>query len=161
MIIIIFKKTFQWTKTYFYVDFLVKRKHIIVADLYKQDGIYWYTYGINWRGYAGYIGGIIPNLPGFVGAMGHTVPIGATHVYAFAWILGFLVGGLIYLLCNLAFPCKWIIEERRKEVRYDTEEKPGAVPPGTEEDGENRASIASSHREWYGTTEGKEQETTA
>ncbi|KAM3582558.1 uracil permease [Umbelopsis sp. WA50703] len=141
--------------------FLVKRKHIIVADLYKQDGIYWYTYGINWRGYAGYIGGIIPNLPGFVGAMGHTVPIGATHVYAFAWILGFLVGGLIYLLCNLAFPCKWIIEERRKEVRYDTEEKPGAVPPGTEEDGENRASIASSHREWYGTTEGKEQETTA
>ncbi|KAI9283847.1 NCS1 nucleoside transporter family [Umbelopsis sp. AD052] len=107
--------------------FLVKRRHLVVEDLYRADGIYWYTWGINWRGYAGYIGGIAPNLPGFIGAMGYEVPIGATKLYSFAWILGFLVGGIIYYVCNLLFPCKWIIEERRKEVRYDVEDKPGAT----------------------------------
>lgn len=109
------------------LDFLVKRRHLIVQDLYNPEGIYWYTWGINWRGYAGYIGGVIPNLPGFIGAMGYDVPVGATRLYSFAWILGFLVGGGIYYICNLVFPCKWIIEERRKEIRYDVEEKPGAM----------------------------------
>jgi NCS1 family nucleobase:cation symporter-1 len=128
------------------IVFLVKRRHLLVQDLYRPDGIYWYKWGINWRGYAGYIGGIIPNLPGFIGAMGYEVPIGATRVYSFAWILGFLVGGGIYYVCNLVFPCKWIIEERHKEVRYDMEEKPGVINNSV--DGERRPSVACSEGQW-------------
>lgn len=130
------------------IDFFVKRRHLIVQDLYNPEGIYWYTWGINWRGYAGYIGGIIPNMPGFIGAMGYEVPIGATRLYSFAWILGFFIGGGIYFICNLLFPCRWIIEERQKEVRYDMEEKPGVI--NSSSIGQRRNSATSSVGRWSG-----------
>jgi nucleobase:cation symporter-1, NCS1 family len=28
---------------------LIRRRKWKIPDLFKQDGIYWYTFGINWR----------------------------------------------------------------------------------------------------------------
>jgi NCS1 family nucleobase:cation symporter-1 len=113
----------------------VKKGHYAVEDLYDPAGIYWYKYGINWRAYAAYIGGIIPNLPGFVGAMGHPSPPGADKIFNLAWPIGFALGALIYLACNFFFPCTWIIAEREKEIVMDPsaydKEKTEQLPPST------------------------------
>ena len=43
---------------------------------------------MQWRAYVAYICGIIPNAPGFGGAVGAaTVPIGATRVYQLNFLL--------------------------------------------------------------------------
>ncbi|CAO3610697.1 unnamed protein product [Cunninghamella echinulata] len=100
--------------------YIIKKRHLHVTDLYDPKGIYWYTYGINWRAYAAYIGGIIPNLPGFIGSFSHSAPVGADKIYNLAWIVGFIVGGSIYYIVNILFPCHWIIAEKQKEVIVDT-----------------------------------------
>lgn len=54
-------------------------------------------FGINWRAYAAYICGILPNIVGFVGATEtHKVPIGATRVYDLNFPLGFIASFLTY-----------------------------------------------------------------
>ena len=63
-------------------DYYVVRKCYLQArDLYsvQKNGPYFYTWGIHWRGYAAYIAGILINVVGFAGAVGTTVPIGATY----------------------------------------------------------------------------------
>lgn len=63
-------------------DYYVVRKGFLrTKDLYssRNDGSYYYTWGIHWRGYAAYIAGILINIVGFAGAVGYTVPTGATY----------------------------------------------------------------------------------
>ncbi|OZJ03758.1 hypothetical protein BZG36_03059 [Bifiguratus adelaidae] len=83
---------------------LIQKQHLVVAELYKTQGLYTYSHGWNWRAYAAYIEGMIPNLPGFAGALGASVPVGATRVYGFAWILGFLVAVAIHYGLSTIFP---------------------------------------------------------
>ncbi|KAI8082701.1 permease for cytosine/purines, uracil, thiamine, allantoin-domain-containing protein [Halteromyces radiatus] len=99
--------------------YFVKKGHYSVADLYDPAGIYWYTYGINWRAYAAYLIGITPNLPGFAGVTGNYVSPVAEKIFKLAWPIGFIIGGGVYILCNWLFPCQWIIAEREKEVVMD------------------------------------------
>lgn len=64
--------------------FLIRRGNMDIASLYSfsHKGYAWYNYGVNWRAYVAYICGIIPNAPGFGGAVGanKNIPIGATSV---------------------------------------------------------------------------------
>ncbi|ORY99812.1 permease for cytosine/purines, uracil, thiamine, allantoin-domain-containing protein [Absidia repens] len=122
--------------------YIVKKGHYAVEDLYSPSGIYWYKYGINWRAYAAYIGGIIPNIPGFVGAMGNYAPPGADKIFNLAWPIGFVLGFSIYLTCNFFFPCRWIIAEREKEIIMD----PSAYEKEKTETPEASSSPTSVHR---------------
>ena len=83
--------------------YVIRKGYLQVTDLYsaQHNGPYWYTLGINWRAYAAYIAGILINVVGFAGAVGNTVPIGATYVYNLNFFTGIIVSSLTYwLLCT-------------------------------------------------------------
>ena len=61
--------------------------------------------GCNWRAYAAYICGILPNIVGFVGATEtHKVPIGATEVYRLNFFMGFCSAWIVYSVLNYIWP---------------------------------------------------------
>ncbi|KAI8075275.1 permease for cytosine/purines, uracil, thiamine, allantoin-domain-containing protein [Gongronella butleri] len=117
--------------------YFVKKGKLAVPQLYDPSGIYWYKWGCNWRAYASYILAIVPNLPGFVGAVGHTAPPGADRIFTLAWFVGFLLSSAFYYLFNMFFPCHWIIAENEKEVVVD----PSSVP----KDDHEKEQITSRH----------------
>src|SRR3954471_21647050 len=55
------------------VDYFVLRKReLVVEDLYRRGGAYEYTRGVNWVAIIALVAGIAPNLGGFLGALGVT-----------------------------------------------------------------------------------------
>jgi NCS1 family nucleobase:cation symporter-1 len=85
--------------------YLVKKGYLQVKDLYsgRKTGPYYYTFGINWRGYVAYICGILINVVGFAGAIGHNVPAGAMYIYELNFFGGFIVaGGIYWSLCKIS-----------------------------------------------------------
>jgi NCS1 family nucleobase:cation symporter-1 len=34
---------------------IIRRRKWVIPDIYKQDGIYWYSFGVNWRAYVAFI----------------------------------------------------------------------------------------------------------
>ena len=69
------------------------------------DSIYRYTYGINWRAITAFVVGVAPNLPGFINSINSSVTVGVgKRPYTFAWILGFVVTSLIYVVLSTVFP---------------------------------------------------------
>lgn len=41
---------------------IIRRRKWKVPDLFKQDGIYWYTTGINWRAIIAFVIGFVPSM---------------------------------------------------------------------------------------------------
>lgn len=81
-----------------------KMKYDVIA-LYHPEGIYRYTYGINWRAITAFVVGVAPNLPGFINSINSSVTVGVgKRPYTFAWILGFVVTSLIYVVLSTVFP---------------------------------------------------------
>ena len=79
-------------------DYLVRRREIVLDDLYRRGGIYEYTRGYHWRGLVALLAGIAPNVPGFLGEIGvvaDTAPVWR-QVYTYAWFVGFAVSALLY-----------------------------------------------------------------
>lgn len=93
---------------------VLRRRHLRVEDLYRQDGAYAYENGVNrWAVYALLLG-ILPNLPGFaiqimarnvkaediVAAVEpgwpHVLAQLSNDVYQFAWMVGFAVAFFAY-----------------------------------------------------------------
>ncbi|CAL1210830.1 unnamed protein product [Candida parapsilosis] len=71
-----------------------------VKSMYAYNKI-----GCNWRAYAAYICGILPNIVGFVGATEtHKVPIGATEVYRLNFFMGFCSAWIVYSVLNYIWP---------------------------------------------------------
>lgn len=66
--------------------------------------IYRYTYGINWRAITAFVVGVAPNLPGFINSINPAINPGVgIRPYTFAWILGFTITSLIYVLLSTIF----------------------------------------------------------
>jgi NCS1 family nucleobase:cation symporter-1 len=119
-------------------DYLVVRRgYVNVFHLYAHAEDLNYSYnkvGINWRAYAAYICGILPNVVGFAGACGRDVPIGATYVYNLSFFSGYITSFVIYCLLVLLFPVAgmpeakfltkkgWFEETVSYEVEYFYEE---------------------------------------
>lgn len=81
--------------------FLFRDKKLDLADLYRSSGRYWYQKGMNWDAVAALIIGILPNVPGFLAEIGLLSKDGAwaglISLYHYAWFIGFLVSGGVYL----------------------------------------------------------------
>lgn len=86
--------------------FILKKGMIKLHDLFiaKKSSVYYYSHGVNYRAYAAYLLGIIPNITGFVGATGHEVPIGATRTYTLSFFTGFLSSLACMLVINMIWP---------------------------------------------------------
>ncbi|KAL9088604.1 MAG: hypothetical protein Q9165_006124 [Trypethelium subeluteriae] len=84
----------------------VRKGYLQTRDLYsaKRDGPYFYTFGVHWRGYAAYIAGILINVVGFAGAVGNSVPAGATYIYNLNFFCGFIVSSSVYFILCRFFP---------------------------------------------------------
>lgn len=73
--------------------------------LTNRNSIYRYTYGINWRAITAFVVGVAPNLPGFINSINSSVNVGVgKRPYTFAWILGFFITSLIYVVLSTVFP---------------------------------------------------------
>jgi nucleobase:cation symporter-1, NCS1 family len=51
------------------------------------------------------------NVVGFAGAVGQTVPIGATYIYRLNFFAGFIVASLTYIILNKIWPAKAVPEQ--------------------------------------------------
>jgi NCS1 family nucleobase:cation symporter-1 len=91
------------------VDYwIVRRRQLNLADLYKHDGRYAYSGGWNWRAIAAVLIGVVPVLPGFFKAA--TTPGFAgvfenptfiEGLYNYGLFFTFFVAGAAYLLLNM------------------------------------------------------------
>jgi NCS1 family nucleobase:cation symporter-1 len=71
--------------------FLVKKKKLIVIDLYRRNGEYEYTNGFNLKAIYALAAGV------FVALIGLIVP-SLRSLYDYAWFVGFAVSFVVYLL---------------------------------------------------------------
>lgn len=78
--------------------FVIRRGRLAIDDLYRRDGAYEYRRGVNWIAMAALALGILPNLPGFLGALrGSRASPFFAAIYDWAWFVGFVVAAGIYL----------------------------------------------------------------
>jgi NCS1 family nucleobase:cation symporter-1 len=82
--------------------FVVRKKELVVSELYSESGRYWYCGGYNILAVVALIIGIAPNVPGFlttVGLVGEgTFPAWVNDFYNYAWFVGFILGGAVYAI---------------------------------------------------------------
>ena len=84
-------------------DYYFIRKQILnVDELYSHNGQYSFTNGFNRNAIIALLCGILPNVPGFllqVKLISATAfPEWISHLYNYAWFVGFFVSGIIYVL---------------------------------------------------------------
>ncbi len=82
---------------------LIRKRRIELAELYRTDGIYSYSGGFNWRAIAALVLAIAPVVPGFLRAA--TTPGGQIAdpnffdtVYTYAWFVTFGIAFMLYYL---------------------------------------------------------------
>lgn len=80
--------------------FLLRKCQLDIAELFLHDHSSGVSQRWNWAGMSALGIGVLPNLPGFLVAVGalEAVPSIFTTLYAYAWFVGLLVAGSVYLL---------------------------------------------------------------
>ena len=80
--------------------FFIRKKNLVAEDLYSHKGIYSYSNGFNQTAIIALLLGIVPNVPGFLVTINliakDAVPEWISHLYNYAWFVGFAVSGIIY-----------------------------------------------------------------
>ncbi|EGF33291.1 cytosine/purines transporter [Oxalobacteraceae bacterium IMCC9480] len=83
------------------VDYFVIRKTELDHDaLFDAKGIYSYRGGWNWRAVVALVVGVLPNLPGFLGAAGFITGIAPLFetLYTYAWFVGLGISAVVYFV---------------------------------------------------------------
>jgi NCS1 family nucleobase:cation symporter-1 len=86
--------------------YILRKKHLDVAHLYQERGIYTYTCGFSIAALLAFALAVLPNLPGFLiqtGAISGTHPL-LTSIYQQAWFVGFGLAFVFYLLFRKISP---------------------------------------------------------
>lgn len=91
--------------------FLVRRRELVVEDLYRRGGQYEFSAGINWKAMLALAIGVAVNVPGFlaeaVPGLKESVPGFFRTLYTYAWFVGFLLSGALhYAFAALSAPPK-------------------------------------------------------
>jgi nucleobase:cation symporter-1, NCS1 family len=88
-------------------SWIVRKMNWRVPDLFKgkEDNIYWFHAGLNWRAFLAWTMVIWPSMPGFVAAVTvRDYGVGWTRVFQVTWVVGFCGGGLVYYIICLISP---------------------------------------------------------
>jgi len=82
--------------------FLIRRRQLDLAGLFKRTGPYWYEGGFNFRAIFALALGIAPCAPGFLGTVG-LAHVGSfwTELYSYAWFISLGISGGVYGLLML------------------------------------------------------------
>lgn len=82
--------------------YFLRKQELHVHDLYTSNGQYTFTNGFNIAAIVALLAGILPNVPGFLTTIkvmdAGTVYPWIAHLYNYAWFVGFLVSGGVYLV---------------------------------------------------------------
>jgi NCS1 family nucleobase:cation symporter-1 len=82
--------------------YFIRKQQLITTELYQYSGQYYFNNGFNTRAIIALLLGILPNLPGFLVTIKlisqNTVPQWVSHLYNYAWFVGFFVSGITYVL---------------------------------------------------------------
>lgn len=89
--------------------FIIRRQQLDVDELYKADGRYAYTGGVNWRAIVATVLGVAPSIVGFRRALARTADAQLAHnawdsLYEAAWFVGFGTASIVYIALMLAVP---------------------------------------------------------
>lgn len=87
--------------------YLVRHKNVKLSDLYhsKPTGIYYFTYGINFRSFLSAALGIAPSIGGMASLNpNNSIPIGLTQTFWTGFITGYVISFLAQWSINAAFP---------------------------------------------------------
>ena len=80
--------------------FFIRRQHLHLNELYEVNGEYTYSGGYHMTAIIALIIGILPNIPGFLVTVNlvpkDSFPEWISHLYNYAWFVGFFVSGIIY-----------------------------------------------------------------
>jgi len=79
--------------------FIIRRGVLVVEELYRHDGRYCYSHGINHAAVIALLIGVLPNVPGFlaqVGLMDAQGMAALVSLYDYSWFIGFAVSSLVY-----------------------------------------------------------------
>jgi nucleobase:cation symporter-1, NCS1 family len=78
---------------------ILRRRVLVVEDLYRRGGAYEYTGGVNLAALAALAAGVAPNVPGFLHATGlwPTAPEVFAEIYHYTWFTGFALAAAVYL----------------------------------------------------------------
>lgn len=80
--------------------YLVRKKILVVDELYSANGRYWYGNGFNKNALIALVVGILPNVPGFltqIHVLGKdAVPAFINGLYHWAWFVGFALSAAVY-----------------------------------------------------------------
>ncbi len=80
--------------------FFIRKKELLIDDLYSHTGFYQYKNGFNLAAVIALLLGILPNLPGFLLQIKliepDLFPQWVSHLYNYAWFIGFFVSGFLY-----------------------------------------------------------------
>ena len=96
---------------------VLRRQHLRLPDLFRENGVYSYSNGINGRAMLALALSIAPVIPGFLRAAltpGGVVadPGFLDHLYSYAWFVTFALSSVIYLVVM-----RGRVEERSAAVR--------------------------------------------
>jgi nucleobase:cation symporter-1, NCS1 family len=80
--------------------FLIRKTKLLLPDLYRRQGIYWYTNGFHLPAMVALTVGILPCLPGFIGTIYPQASLGEfwIQLYHYAWFISFGVSMTVYVL---------------------------------------------------------------
>lgn len=82
--------------------YFIRKKELIVEDLYQQGKSYFYKNGYNSKAIAALLLGILPNIPGFLVTIkaisSDVVPGWLTNLYHYGWFVGFFISALVYFI---------------------------------------------------------------
>lgn len=86
--------------------YVISRGYIDMSRMYdaRPDGPYYYWRGVNWRAYAAYVLGVVPNFWGFLGELGLPVSKMTNEVEYFSCIMGISVSFLSFWAFTYLFP---------------------------------------------------------
>ena len=86
--------------------YFIRKQQLEVNEMYTENGMYSFNKGFNISAVLALLLGILPNVPGFLKQVkaitGTTFPAWITHLYDYAWFVGFFVSGITYLLLTKA-----------------------------------------------------------
>ena len=86
--------------------YCIRKTQFDLPELYRMQGTYWYQGGINPRAILALVLAVLPNVPGFLGAI-DLIEVGPawTSLYHYAWFIGFAVAfSLYYMLMTVWKP---------------------------------------------------------
>ncbi len=79
----------------------IRRRELVLADLFKLNGAYTYSSGTNWRAMVALVVAILPVLPGFLRAASTpggriASPTVWDSLYTYAWFVTFAISFVLY-----------------------------------------------------------------